>query len=157
MSDRWRPVSPVTGRLDAFQWQTPLAALPSDKSAVVEAEFPEQVMSDPPGVEALPAAPIEPAPAVAQDNSLSEPAVETPPPETVATPSEPAAAPPLFRSRSDLGKAIAPSIPTVIPIVRAPDDPGVDDGPENDEFAEQIAPGARQAGGWRGFLSRWGA
>ncbi|MBS0529937.1 MAG: heme biosynthesis protein HemY, partial [Proteobacteria bacterium] len=27
VSDRWRPVSPVTGRLDAFQWQTALAAL----------------------------------------------------------------------------------------------------------------------------------
>ena len=26
VSDRWRPVSPVTGRLDAFQWQTPVAA-----------------------------------------------------------------------------------------------------------------------------------
>src|SRR3979411_1843852 len=37
VSDRWRPVSPVTGRLDAFQWQTPLAALPSDKSAAIEA------------------------------------------------------------------------------------------------------------------------
>src|SRR5450755_608246 len=24
VSDRWRPVSPVTGRLDAFQWQRPL-------------------------------------------------------------------------------------------------------------------------------------
>ena len=32
VSDRWRPVSPVSGRLDAFQWQTPLAALPSDKT-----------------------------------------------------------------------------------------------------------------------------
>src|ERR1700716_2810450 len=28
VSDRWRPVSPVTGRLGAFQWQTPLAAVP---------------------------------------------------------------------------------------------------------------------------------
>src|ERR1700687_3049571 len=36
VSDRWRPVSPVTGRLDAFQWQTPLAALPSDKTVTVE-------------------------------------------------------------------------------------------------------------------------
>jgi len=26
VSDRWRPVSPVTGRLDAFQWQTPVAS-----------------------------------------------------------------------------------------------------------------------------------
>ena len=30
VSDRWRPVSPVTGRLDAFRWATPVAALPSD-------------------------------------------------------------------------------------------------------------------------------
>ena len=36
VSDRWRPVSPVTGRLDAFQWQTPVAALPSDKGGAIE-------------------------------------------------------------------------------------------------------------------------
>ena len=36
VSDRWRPVSPVSGRLDAFQWQTPLAALPSDRGAAIE-------------------------------------------------------------------------------------------------------------------------
>ena len=36
VSDRWRPVSPVTGRLDAFQWQTPVAALPSDKGDAIE-------------------------------------------------------------------------------------------------------------------------
>src|SRR4051794_7329426 len=36
VSDRWRPVSPVSGRLDAFQWQTPLAALPSDRNAAIE-------------------------------------------------------------------------------------------------------------------------
>jgi HemY protein len=47
-------------------------------------------------------------------------------------------------------------IPAVIPIVRPPDDPGVDDEPAVDEFAEQIAPAQGQAGGWRGFLSRWG-
>jgi len=34
----------------------------------------------------------------------------------------------------------------------APDDPGVDDGTEPDEFAELPANG--QTGGWRGFLSR---
>src|SRR5437588_8034638 len=38
VSDRWRPVSPVTGRLDAFQWQTPLAALPSGKSTAIDAK-----------------------------------------------------------------------------------------------------------------------
>ena len=36
VSDRWRPVSPVTGRLDAFQWQTPVAALPSDRGGAIE-------------------------------------------------------------------------------------------------------------------------
>jgi HemY protein len=60
----------------------------------------------------------------------------------------------LFRARADLGKAT--SIPAVIPIIRAPDDPGIDDDAPADEFAEQIGPKA-QAGGWRGFLSRWGA
>ena len=36
VSDRWRPVSPVSGRIDAFQWQMPLSALPSDKNAAIE-------------------------------------------------------------------------------------------------------------------------
>src|SRR5262249_61643152 len=36
ISDRWRPVSPVSGRLDAFQWVTPVAALASVKSAAIE-------------------------------------------------------------------------------------------------------------------------
>src|SRR6201999_4051534 len=36
VSDRWRPVSPVTGRLDAFQWQTPGGSLPSsDRGATL--------------------------------------------------------------------------------------------------------------------------
>src|SRR5258705_5959092 len=48
VSDRWRPVSPVTGRLDAFQWQTPLAALPSDKGVTVEASPFEEAMLAPP-------------------------------------------------------------------------------------------------------------
>ena len=35
VSDRWMPVSPVTGRLDAFQWQAPLAEL-EPEGAVIE-------------------------------------------------------------------------------------------------------------------------
>jgi HemY protein len=67
------------------------------------------------------------------------------------------AAAPLFRARQDIPKAPPPSIPPVIPIVRPPDDPGIDDEGGSDEFAEQIAPPTAQAGGWRGFLSRWGS
>jgi HemY protein len=175
VSDRWRPVSPVSGRLDAFQWQTPVAALPSDKAAEIEArEFNEAIMSAPRRVEPPREAPVEvETPAAAQDNSPAKPvvieAVAEPSPSPAPTPSPPPAqaappaesaiqtTPPLFRSRADLGKTSAAPIPAIIPIVRAPDDPGTDDEPPPiDEFAEQLSPSQGQAGGWRGFLSRWG-
>src|SRR4029450_3862806 len=39
ISERWMPVSPVSGRLDAFQWRDPLGGLGGGGgSAVVEAE-----------------------------------------------------------------------------------------------------------------------
>jgi HemY protein len=47
-------------------------------------------------------------------------------------------------------------IPAVIPIIRAPDDPGIDEEGSIDEFTEQIGTPRAQAGGWRGFWSRWG-
>jgi HemY protein len=176
VSDRWRPVSPVSGRLDAFQWQMPLAALPSDKDAAIESSPFEEAMlaAAPRRVEPPRESPQElPADApAAQDNvpvnvtinSTAKPAIEPaavvapvpPPTEAVA-----AAAPALFRARQDIpkaaGKAAAAVIPAVIPIVRAPDDPGIDDEGVADEFTEQIHPVPGQAGGWRGFLSRWGS
>ena len=114
-------------------------------------------VAPPHSIEAEPAAPA------AQDNkpansphlpplAAAEPAAAAPPP----TQSAPVTAPPLFRARADLGKTGAPGIPPVIPIVRAPDDPGIDDEAVSDEFAESINPAQGQAGGWRGFLSRWG-
>ena len=187
VSDRWRPVSPVTGRLDAFQWQTPVAALPSDKGAAIEpSPFEEAMLATPrravvlePPAPAAAAVEIEPAPepaaapapTAAQDNAPPPAAVEPEPaPAPVAVPApaeEPAPAPPpaqpapvvaapLFRARQDIPKAVPTPIPAVIPIVRAPDDPGIDDESTPDEFAQQIGPPKAQAGGWRGFLSRWG-
>jgi HemY protein len=185
VSDRWRPVSPVTGRLDAFQWQTPVAALPSDKGSTIESspfeeamlaapaprrveaakelveppkEAPVEPIAEP--VEPVAEKPAEPVPA-AQDNA--PPAVEAPEP----APAAPAVAPPaesapvmesapLFRARTDLPKATPAPTPAVIPIIRAPDDPGIDEDGTPDEFAQQIAPPVAQVGGWRGFLSRWG-
>jgi HemY protein len=160
VSDRWRPVSPVSGRLDAFQWQTPLAALPSDKNAVLESSaFEEAMLAAPPPRRVEP--PREPPAevAAAQDNSPAaavEPVPVAPPP---APPTEPAPVTPapLFRARQDLPKTTPASIPAVIPIVRAPDDPGTDDDAASDEFAEQLSPAPAQAGGWRGFLGRWGS
>ena len=197
VSDRWRPVSPVTGRLDAFQWQTPVAALPSDKSETIETSpFEEAMLATPhravvleppapaavepakplikPPVEPPSEPPIEPplepggVPA-AQDNAplATAPAAAEPAPATAQAPAEaPAPAPraaetgsmaaaPLFRARQDIPKSAPAPIPAVIPIIRAPDDPGIDED-ARDEFAEQIASPKVQAGGWRGFLSRLG-
>jgi HemY protein len=80
-----------------------------------------------------------------------QPVPQAPSPQPEPQPAIPA---PLFRSRIDLAKA--GSAPTVIPILRPPDDPGVDDEAPSDEFVEQIGTPKAQAGGWRGFLSRWG-
>ena len=185
VSDRWRPVSPVTGRLDAFQWQTPVASLPSDKGTTIESSaFEEAMLAAPPPkrvtvaseAPAEPAviAPVEtpapaPAPApAAQDNAppaTTEEPVVTPAepvkPAPEAAESSPVAATPVFRTRADLGKPTQAPIQAVIPIVRAPDDPGIDDDGPSDEFTEQIGTprdhAKAQAGGWRGFWSRWGA
>lgn len=181
VSDRWRPVSPVTGKLDAFQWQTPVASLPSDKGTAIESSpFEDAMLAAPPPkrieaettglaepprdeivVPLTPAAqdnapvtqahvettatPVAPAPSVAE-----APAPAPAPPKPESAPAQPA---PLFRARQDIPK----TIPQVIPIVRAPDDPGVDDEAPADEFSEQIGTPKAQAGGWRGFLSRWGS
>ncbi|MBR1216912.1 hypothetical protein JQ557_02845 [Bradyrhizobium sp. U87765 SZCCT0131] len=169
VSDRWRPVSPVTGRLDAFQWQTPLAALPSDSGAhdfdptlavppeaappVVEAIAPpgDQASSAPATVVATAETHLDAPAADDGSHDAGEPAEITevaPPP---APPRE--TQPPVFRPRADLHK---PAAPPVIPIVRAPDDPGIDDPLAGDEFADSPYPPQAQRGGWRGFLSRWG-
>jgi len=182
VSDRWRPVSPVTGRLDAFQWLTPVASLPSGKGDAIElSPFEEAMLAtptravvlEPPDAGSAPAA--EPAaaaaPTAAQDNApraTAEPApteaapvtaapVVTPAPSPPPAEAAPAGSAPLFRARQDIPKAAPSPIPAVIPIIRAPDDPGIDEDGPADEFAEQIGPPKAQAGGWRGFLSRWGS
>jgi HemY protein len=165
VSDRWRPVSPVSGRLDAFQWQTPLAALPSDKNAAIDtAEF-NAPISEPRRVEPPRDPPIDVKPP-SQDNlpggSAAKPGAVEPADARTAVPSpaptetETPTAAPLFRPRQDMPKSASSSVPPVIPIVRPPDDPGIDEEAVADEFAEQISPSQGQAGGWRGFLSRWG-
>jgi len=107
-----------------------------------------------------PSGELTPPPA-AQDNAPPAAAAEAAPapsPKPAPPPSESpqVAAAPLFRARADLGKANASPVPAVIPIIRPPDDPGIDEEEPSDEFAEQIGSPKAQAGGWRGFLSRWG-
>jgi HemY protein len=169
VSDHWRPVSPLTGRRDAFQWQMPLAALPADShtALVVEADQSDPATKD--GLAALPvaAAPVNPsastpssppvAASPAAETAPTAPAATEPPAATAAPSPNASPAPgPLFRSRQLPEKGNATAIPAVIPLTRAPDDPGVDEDLELDEYGEPNQPRTTQAGGWRGFLSRLG-
>jgi HemY protein len=113
------------------------------------AEVPLPAAQDNVPVNSMPKPAIEPAPIVVP---IPTPPIPAPPP----TEAVPATSPPLFRARQDIPKGTPVSIPVVIPIIRAPDDPGIDDEPVADEFTDQINRAPGQAGGWRGFLSRWG-
>jgi HemY protein len=169
VSDHWRPVSPLTGRLDAFQWQMPLAALPADSHTALVVEADERDPATKDGLAALPAAvaPVNPSASTPSSPPVAaSPAAETAPTAPAATePPAAAAAPspnaspapgPLFRSRQLPENGTATAIPAVIPLTRAPDDPGVDEDLELDEYGEPNQPRTTQAGGWRGFLSRLG-
>src|SRR5262249_31140020 len=118
VSEHWMPVSPVTGRLDAFQWKVPLAELP-DEGLLLEERRPV-------------------APVVVQ-GSHQAPAASSPAPtssdaDIVVPPAPPASAQPAAPRRTSSTPARQkPTGPRVvepgIPLVHAPDDPG----PEPDE------------------------
>ena len=111
----------------------------------IEASAVPAAQDNTPPVTVPQAAAPDPAPAVAP----VAPAAAAPPPKVESAPVQAA---PLFRPRQDIPKAP----PQIIPIVRAPDDPGIDDEAPADEFSEQIGTPKAQAGGWRGFWSRLG-
>ena len=101
VSDRWMPVSPVSGRLDAFQWRVPLEELGDGREAIDTNEPPA-------AVEVIPAAPPQMTPAQAE-------IVEAPQRDPVAA-----------KSRAPRRSAAqpVPRAEAVIPLVHAPDDPG---------------------------------
>jgi HemY protein len=95
VSDRWLPVSPVTGRLDAFEWRVPLTG----------------VVSTAPLIEPEPSA-VAPTETAAEEKHGSK----YPPPVPAA---EASTAPSRRFSTST-----QPKPEPVIPLVHAPDDPG---------------------------------
>jgi HemY protein len=107
VSDRWLPVSPVTGRLDAFEWRVPLAGIVNAAAPVIE---PETVV-----------APVALAPARQRDNAAL-------PDESAA---ELATAPARRR-----GRRSPPKPEAVIPLVHAPDDPGPEAVQESEPSAD---------------------
>ncbi len=144
ISDQWLPVSPISGRLDAFVWTVPPATLgsqgahldddvladidePSAPLIEGKAEIAEAVTVPPAAGLAPPAAP-EPA----KPEPKPEPKVEAKP-ETAAT-----AAPPPAEPVVEIAPATTKPVPqqgkpapVVFPVAHPPDDPG----------PEQQAPG----------------
>jgi HemY protein len=115
VSDRWLPVSPVTGRLDAFQWKVPVAEIGIER----------------PVVDVL-AATAEPPPA-----PIEEPKPEVKPEPKAASVAKPK--PP-----------VAPAAEPVIPLVHAPDDPGIDAPFDGDPSGETVpAPPPPRADAWQ--------
>lgn len=134
VSDRWMPVSPVTGRLDAFEWKVPLAELAHEgarvDSGVLDAAAPLLDASPtvaPPLVTQESAAPADPQ---AEPSEAAAPQVADQEPSVHAAPTAEPKAAPLSPRRPAPADA-------VIPLVHAPDDPGPETEPVAAEPAEQ--------------------
>jgi HemY protein len=140
VTDRWAPISPVTGRLDAFRWEAPPDVLVAPELALhdeVTADLddaakpislapaaPEPATAPAPAApppEPVVATPVDPAPVPAPVAS-GEPAADTkvvelplaPGPAPVAEPDKP---------RANGAQGFAPA-PVIFPVDHAPDDPG---------------------------------
>jgi HemY protein len=120
VSERWMPVSP-NGRLDGFEWKVPLAEIGVSRP-VIEIAPP----SSP--------SPIEGA----------APAIDMKP--------EPLAERPVRKSAKLAGRATVKAKPVeaVIPLLHAPDDPGLDSGLDVDPVPEPTTPPPRDA--WQRLL-----
>ena len=153
VSDHWMPVSPISGRLDAFVWTVPPATLGSQAPALddvlgdldhptplIEAKA-EAVEAEPLAVAPPPPAPSAPPPATPAP--VKEEPVEAP--KAAAVP-EPAPAPepspkaeavaeaktePKAAAAVEAPAAPAPAdarlTPVIFPVAHAPDDPGPDE------------------------------
>src|SRR5262245_2793848 len=115
MSDRWMPVSPVTGRLDAFQWKDPVADLDADE-ALIEHERELREVNAP--VASAPGSP-QASPPVTELKPVESKPVDVTPPAPVSAPS----------AGRTLARA-APAAAPIVPLVHVPDDPGPDPQPQ---------------------------
>lgn len=121
----WAPVSPISGRLDAFEWRVPTAPAEGELTGQIAsarmAALPVRDEAEAPKDEAPEAGlpkeePAAPPPAA--------PAAETPPEPEIAVPDAPATAPAPVPAELEVTAADAAIDAPVIPPV--PDDPGPD-------------------------------
>jgi HemY protein len=155
VSERWLPVSPVTGRLDAFQWKDPLAGR-DGSGTVIENIGARGELIDPSGRTAAPqdnARPAPDRPGAAQSADADETAAGRETPSASRAAGDDAAPPSTGRrqaapvQRADRAVAVTPRLDKVIPLVHVPDDPGPDPEPAIDSAAEP--PPVSSGDGWQ--------
>jgi HemY protein len=176
VSDHWLPISPVTGRLDAFEWKDPLAG-EEHAGAVIDAE--RHAMLEPPAASSAAAA----AAAAAALASAASAASASPPTDAQLAPQIPPLTPKSDVSDFGVSKGdrtrVHPSSvasgerehaeseerehteslageslskpPPVIPLVQAPDDPGPSANAEVPPDPAPEGPDAPPADGWTRF------
>lgn len=149
VSETWMPVSP-TGRLDAFEWKVPIAELPGP--VIEEAGAGGIIDAAIAPVDVVPAEPVpaEPVPQIVVMPPQA-PARETVSPASSRTPPEPPppkSPPPESPPRGKRAGVPPPApVEAVIPLVRAPDDPGPDAIPDTVDDGAPIA--APRQDNWR--------
>jgi HemY protein len=123
VSERWLPVSPVTGRIDAFEWKVPLEEVSGPARVIDEPSAPVMTASGA-SAAAMPAAPSMPQ-----------------------VPKSPGAAAPAAKTQRPVASTAArtASREPIIPLRHAPDDPG----PDPDPAEEPRLDGGSRNGGWR--------
>jgi HemY protein len=159
VSERWQPVSPVTGRLDAFQWKDPLAGR-DGSGAVIENVSARSEVIHPPGRKtasagnAVNARSASDKPAAAQSPDVRETAAGREAPSAPGAAGEDsefasgAARHHVAPARgADRAVAITPRLDKVIPLVHVPDDPGPEPEPPLDAAAEP--PPEPASDGWQ--------
>lgn len=105
VSDHWGPVSPVTGRIDAFEWKTPPQSIESTVRASIDAD-----RDEPPSVVEIAAPPV---------------VMEAAPLPLAPEPAPPAAAPAVATTAPPAPDALlAPDEPPPAGLPHLPDDPG---------------------------------
>jgi HemY protein len=157
VSDRWLPVSPVTGRLDAFQWKVPVAELGdrdrmpvlidmAPRHAVVSEALPQpQTLA----AEAVPHEAVREVVAPPPDNvsmSVPAPAPVAAPAPVPAAPAPAAAAPAAAPAPPSTAAPRRAPVAPIIPLSQVPDDPGPE--PDIDSGAELSPPLPE---GWQRF------
>ena len=126
VSDRWAPVSPVTGALDAFQWKVPVEQSGPHDEELALAKLEELIALGDHSEKMIEAAPAEaPAVVVEAQPPRADAPVATPRTATPATAAAPSMSAKVATMAPAAGNGAAAGSRPFVP-ARPPDDPGIE-------------------------------